>query len=447
MPTDTGTSEKSGARKRSLSEPPLPALQLPERAAQPEAGDAPFVAEHLQQSLLPARMTPLAQPAGKWPEEQALGLVRGEIQAIAVAIAALCALGVAGVVVWQSNMVMAGTVLSAVLAAAIATSALLWLGLSMSQSLRQRARSLREVAFEIGLGDLSVRAPIGGADDLGALGHSLNAMAERLARLLQAQKDLLAGISHELRSPLARMEVALELIRIELESDRARAPEGRDRRKSDGEELLEEMHEEVHLLEEHIGRLLEAQRVGTERVLVHRGEVAIDTLAQTVLRRERHRLERLGFDFELTLDSLGSVVPGDSNALDRVLSTLIENVIRYGNQDTAIDGVPCKPRLELETNRDEGGAILRVMDRGPGLTPEECTRVFEAFYRSPSARAKIAAGSGLGLFLVKRTVQAHDGSVKAIPRPGGGLIIEVRLPVSGQTELLETVKIRAMDKA
>ena len=242
------------------------------------------------------------------------------------------------------------------------------------------------------------------------------------------------------------MEVALELIRIELESARARAPEGRDRRKSDGEELLEEMHEEVRLLEEHIGRLLEAQRVGTERVLLHRSEVAIDALAQTVLRRERHRLERLGFAFELTLDSLGSVVPGDANALDRVLSTLIENVIRYASQDTSKDGVPCAPQLDIETGRDEGGAILRVMDRGPGLTADECTRVFEAFYRSPSARAKIAAGSGLGLFLVKRTVQAHDGSVSALPRPGGGLIIEVRLPVSGQTELRETVKIRAVDK-
>lgn len=394
-------------------------------------------------SIQPTRMTPLAQPAAK-PQLPPLGLVRGEILAIAVAIATMSALGAAAVTVWQSSTTFAGTELAALFAAAVGTTVLLAVSLSLTQGLRERTRILREAALEIGLGDLSVRAPIEPLDDLGALGQSLNAMAERIARMLQAQRDLLAGISHELRSPLARMEVAMELIRIELEGARARAPEGKDRRRNAGEELLEEMHEEVRLLEEHIGRLLEAQRVGMERVLLHRGDVDLDALAQTVLRRERHRLERLGFVFELTLDSLGSVVSGDANALDRVISTLIENAIRYASTDTAIDGQPCPPSLQIETNRDPRGAILRVMDRGPGLTAEECTRVFEAFYRSPRARAQIAQGSGLGLFLVKRTVAAHGGSVSAMPRPGGGLIVEIHLPVIGQTELRETVKIRAV---
>lgn len=394
-------------------------------------------------SIQPARMTPLAQPAAR-PQLPPLGLVRGEILAVAVAIATLSALGAAAVTAWQSRMALAGTEMAALFAASVGTAILLAISLTLTQGLRERARVLREAALEIGLGDLSVRAPIEPLDDLGALGQSLNAMAERIARMLQAQRDLLAGISHELRSPLARMEVALELIRIELDRERARAPQGKDRRRNEGEELLAEMHEEVRLLEDHIARLLEAQRVGMDRVLLSRGEVDLDALAQTVLRRERHRLERLGFQFELTLDSLGSVVSGDANALDRILSTLIENAIRYAATDTAIDGQPCPPSLQIETNRDADGAILRVMDRGPGLSEEECTRVFEAFYRSPSARARIAIGSGLGLFLVKRTVAAHNGTVVAIPRQGGGLTIEIRLPVIGQTELRETVKIHAV---
>ena len=388
-------------------------------------------------------MTPLAQPAAR-PYLAPIGLVRGELLAIAVAVATLCALGAAGVTVWQSGMALAGTALSALLAASLGTAVLLAIALTLSQGLRERARALREAAVEIGLGDLSVRAPVEPRDDLGALGQSLNAMAERIARVLQAQKDLLAGVSHELRSPLARIEVALELIRIELERERSRAPEGKDRRRNEGEELLIELHDEVHLLEEHIARLLEAQRVGMDRVLLQRSEVDLDAVTQTVLRRERHRLERLGFTFELTLDSLGSVVSGDANALDRVVSTLIENAIRYAANDTKLDGQPCPPSLQVETNRDENGAIVRVMDRGPGLSPEECTRVFEAFYRSPSARARNAIGSGLGLFLVKRTVEAHGGRVRALARPGGGLIIELRLPVVGQTEARETVKVRAI---
>ena len=394
-------------------------------------------------SIQPARMTPLAQPIAR-SQLPPLGLVRGEILAVAVAIATLSALGAAALTVQQSHMTLAGTELAALFAAAVGTAILLAIALTLTQGLRERARALREVAVEIGLGDLTARAPSELHDDLGALGQSLNAMAERIARMLQAQKDLLAGISHELRSPLARIEVALELIRIEMEREAANAPQGKDRRKHAGEDLLQELHEEVRLLEEHIARLLEAQRVGMDRVLLHRSEVDLDALAQTVLRRERHRLERLGFEFELTLDSLGSVVSGDANALDRVISTLIENVIRYAAHDSAIDGQPCPPSLQIETNRDQNGAILRVMDRGPGLSPEECTRVFEAFYRSPSARARIAIGSGLGLFLVKRTVEAHNGTVVALARPGGGLIIEIRLPVVGQTELRETVKIQAV---
>jgi signal transduction histidine kinase len=394
-------------------------------------------------SILPARMTPLAQPIAR-PMLPPLGLVRGEILAVAVGIATLSALGAAAVTVQQSQMTLAGTELAALFAAAVGTAILLGIALTLTQGLRERARALREAAVEIGLGDLSVRAPSEPLDDLGSLGQSLNAMAERIARMLQAQKDLLAGISHELRSPLARIEVALELIRIEMESERARAPQGKDRRTHAGEDLLQELHEEVRLLEEHIERLLEAQRVGMDRVLLHRSNVDLDALAQTVLRRERHRLERLGFQFELTLDSLGSVVSGDANALDRVISTLIENVIRYASSDTALNGEPCAPSLQIETNRDQNGAILRVMDRGPGLSAEECTRVFEAFYRSPSARARVAIGSGLGLFLVKRAVEAHNGTVQAQPRPGGGLVIEIRLPVVGQTELRETVKIQAV---
>lgn len=399
--------------------------------------------DHGLHNIQPARMTPLAQPAAK-ATLPPLGLVRGEVVNIAVAIATMCALGVAAVTVWKTHGTFEGTEFAALFAAAVGTAVLLGVSLSLTRAFRQRARALREAAVEIGLGDLSVRAPHSAHDDLGALGQSLNDMADRIARMLQAQRDLLSGISHELRSPLARIEVALELIHVELENARARAPQGRDRRNQLGEDLLAEMHEEVRLLESHIGRLLEAQRVGMERVVLHRTDVNVDALVQMVLRRERHRLDRFGFRFELTLDSLGSIVHGDANALDRVISTLIENAIRYAARDTYRDGAPCQPTLDLETNRDENGAIIRVMDRGPGVSAEECTRVFEAFYRSPSARALVADGSGLGLFLVKRTVEAHGGRVRAFPRPGGGLTVEIRLPAAGQTELDETVRVRAI---
>jgi signal transduction histidine kinase len=280
-------------------------------------------------------------------------------------------------------------------------------------------------------------------DELGLLGLSLNAMADRVARVLQAQKDLLAGVSHELRSPLARIEVALELIRIELVAGRDQAPQGLERRReSPGEQLLGEIHEEVVLLERHIQRLLEAQRVGVDRVLVVRKPLSLDDLVQTVVRRETHRLELLGFGLEVVLDSGHAVLNGDENALDRVLSTLVENAVQHAGEGEAADGRKVERALRIETARDELHAIVRVHDRGPGLTPEQCTRVFEAFYRTDRSRDAKTGGTGLGLYLVKGIAEGHGGTARAMPREGGGLTIELRLPVHGQREQRETVRMQ-----
>jgi signal transduction histidine kinase len=206
-------------------------------------------------------------------------------------------------------------ILGTLLGVAASIAVILVLALSAFQQGVTRLRQLREVVSDIGLGDLNVRAAAEPVDELGLLGLSLNAMADRVARVLQAQKDLLAGVSHELRSPLARIEVALELIRIELVAGRDQAPQGLERRReSPGEQLLGEIHEEVVLLERHIQRLLEAQRVGVDRVLVVRKPLSLDDLVQTVVRRETHRLELLGFGLEVVLDSGHAVLNGDENA-------------------------------------------------------------------------------------------------------------------------------------
>ena len=363
---------------------------------------------------------------------------------------AIVAIGLIGLIAVATGAVLAVRVVPAdarlpivavLVIAGLGYAALLALSLSLSQRQMARVRILGEVAAELGLGDLSARAPVEPLDDLGALGSRLNAMADRIQRVLQAQKDLLAGVSHELRSPLARIEVALELVRIELEASRAAAPDGQDRRKGAGEQLLVEIHEEVELLERHIERLLEAQRVGVDRVLPQRAEISLDGLVETVLRRENHRLERLGFKVVAKLMSHG-VVAGDHNALDRVVSTLIENVVQHAGGGDKSDQAK---ELRIETARDELGAMVRVLDRGPGLTPEQCLQVFEAFFRTDASRASNTGGTGLGLYLVKRIAEAHGGTARATPRQGGGLVIEMRLPLVGQKELKETVRMQSAD--
>lgn len=332
---------------------------------------------------------------------------------------------------------------AALLAAGAGVAVLLVMMLTVTQRAATRLSQLRDVAAEIGLGDLTARAPVEPSDEVGQMGLALNAMADRVARVLQAQRDLLAGVSHELRSPLARIEVALELIRIELAGGRQQAPEGLDRRQNAGEQLLGEVHEEVVLLERHIERLMEAQRIGVDRVLMARKELSLDDLVGTVMRREKHRLEQLGFAVELELQSNRAVLFGDENALDRVVSTLVENAVQHASQGTAADGTAVRA-LRVETGRDDMHAIVRVMDRGPGLAPEECQRVFEAFYRTDRSRNANTGGTGLGLYLVKRIAEAHGGTARAVPREGGGLSIELRLPVQGGRDQQQaTVRMQA----
>lgn len=331
----------------------------------------------------------------------------------------------------------------ALLVAGAGVAAKLVVMLTLTQRDAARLSQLRDVACEIGLGDLTVRAPDEPADDVGQMGLALNAMADRVSRVLQAQRDLLAGVSHELRSPLARIEVALELIRIELTGARKHAPDGVDRRQNAGEQLLGEVHEEVVLLERHIERLMEAQRIGVDRVLMVRKELSLDDMVGTVMRREKHRLEQLGFSVELVLDSKRAVLFGDENALDRVVSTLVENAVQHAQGPATADGTALRA-LRIETGRDESHAIVRVMDRGPGLTSEECQRVFEAFYRTDRSRNANTGGTGLGLYLVKRIAEAHGGTARAVPREGGGLSIELRLPVQGGRDLQKaTVRMQA----
>jgi len=379
-------------------------------------------------------------------QDLVLGLHRGEWAVVAIGIAGLVAVAVGGVLAVQNLAASQRTpVAFALLAGGLAIGALLALSLTLSQRTAGRVQQLRDVAAEWGLGDLSVRAPGSPNDDVGALGLALNAMADRIARVLQAQKDLLAGVSHELRSPLARMQVAVELVRQEL------APVADDaadvqRRHEASEQLLAEILEEVMLLERHIERLLEAQRVGVDRVLPQRTELDLDQLLRDVLRRETHRLQRLAFAVEVDLQC-GAAVVGDVNALDRVVSTLIENVVQHAGDAALGAGGGSAKSLRIESARDELGAWVRVLDRGPGLTPEQCPRVFEAFFRTDASRASHTGGTGLGLYLVKRISEAHGGSARAMPRPGGGLVIELRLPLLGQKELKETVKMQAVDLA
>ena len=363
---------------------------------------------------------------------QALG--RFDLLSLSISLVGLVALAGAGLLYMRVGGPIQWTGFSGVILALlmIAAAALIshYVAVAMArQRQHERLVAMRTAAHELGLGDLQVEVPEGD-DDLGNVGRSLNTMSWRISRLLTAQRDLLSGVSHELRSPLARISVSLELIEQDV------GP------KSDAHELIDGIREEVTLLERHISRLLEAQRVSRDRVLVERKVLAVDALVRRVVRRERLRLEEAGFEFQTDLRLGAGQVLGDENALDRVLSTLLENAVQYASDAVDEQGAPRTPELRVETDSDPRGALIRVLDRGPGLTADQCQRVFEPFYRTDASRNANTGGTGLGMYLARRICKAHGGQARAWPRPGGGLVVEMQLPLRGQKELKETMRVQ-----
>lgn len=452
-------------------------------------------------------------------------LLRFDGVALLLSVLGLGAVGGAGALVVRTTGGLAGynTLIVGLLLLAAATVVGYYVLVALArQRLHERLAVMRDSAHELGGGDLSVEVPEG-ADDLGALGASLNTMRSRVARLMTAQRELLSGVSHELRSPLARIVVALELIDMELPGE-------------EDHELIVGIREEVALLERHISRLLEAQRVTRDRVVLTRKILVIDGLVDAVITRDRLRLKSLGWRLETHLNAEDAEILGDENALDRVLSTLIENTIRHaanpgaeaaysgafevvpegaaravsevpgavttsevdhahsgdvpprsteantvpssradsaaadsaaatsdaaeeggeGGVETAVKSAegdsspaPAKeawsPSLRIETELDESGVLIRVMDRGPGLSQEQCTRVFEPFFRGDQSRSTATGGTGLGMYLTRNILRAHGGDVLARPRDGGGLVVELRLPQRGRKPLKETMRVQWSD--
>jgi signal transduction histidine kinase len=271
----------------------------------------------------------------------------------------------------------------ALLAVAIAAG-----GYLVARRVTRRLERLQRRVEALGSGDLRARVEVEGADEVADLARSFNQAADRIERLVSAQRGLLAGASHELRSPLARIRVALELL----------ADGGRP-------ELKAELARDIAELDELIGELLLASRLDAVGGLERREDV--DLLALLAEEAAHSGAVVNGDPVRLK---------GDPRMLRRLIRNLLENAARHGA------GAPVEATVESAGS----GALLRVADRGPGVAEAERERVFEPFYRS-SHTAESERGTGLGLALVRQIARHHGGDARCLPRQGGGTCFEVRL--------------------
>lgn len=301
--------------------------------------------------------------------------------------------------VWGSPATAAGLLIAALLV--IATVA--WL---IARTVGRPIGELQVAVRELALGHTEARVPATitrRRDELGALAADFNSMADKLAALLASRQQLMGELSHELRSPLARLQAALALA---------------EHRQSIGTAERERIEQEVQRMNLVIGDLLRFSRLDAAAAIVRR-LVRLDTLLAELVRDEE--IEAAAHPCRLAL-SAGSDLEmiGDPGLLRSGFENIVRNAIRYAPPDSVVDIVARRNGKRLK---------IGILDRGPGVSPELLTRIFDPYVRA-SKSADDTSGTGLGLAIARRVFEVHGGSVVARPRPGGGLTVSVELPAA-----------------
>jgi len=263
------------------------------------------------------------------------------------------------------------------------------------RKLTKRLEALQANVQRWGEGDLSVRVAADGHDEVADLSNGFNAAAARIEQLIRSHKSLLANASHELRSPLTRIRMGLELM-----GDRP-SPSARA-----------EIARNIGELDQLIDEILLASRLDAKEADMG----TIETIDLTGLAAEECARVNAELDLAEGTDNAGLTVSGVPRLLRRAIRNLLENAGRYGAGE-----------ISLELGSRPGRAEIRVNDRGPGVPPALRERIFEPFYRLPGASER-NGGVGLGLALVKSITERHGGSVRCEDRPGGGASFVIALP-------------------
>jgi two-component system sensor histidine kinase CpxA len=277
----------------------------------------------------------------------------------------------------------------------------------LSRYLTQPILKLRTTTNELAEGNLGARVSTKLAkrrDEVGQLGRDFNSMAERLESMVKAQQRLLGDISHELRSPLARLGVALGL--------------ARQRSGAEANGALDRIERESDNLNEMISQLLTLTRLESGTDGRKRTNVDLAALVKEVADDA---------DFEArSLNRAVQVVSSDKcsiNGVEELLRSAVENVVR-----NALRYTPEGTAVEVALSRQNGHAVISVRDRGNGVPEEALEKIFRPFYRTEDARDRQSGGgTGLGLAITERAVRMHGGSVQAVNAPDGGLSVEMKL--------------------
>lgn len=272
-------------------------------------------------------------------------------------------------------------------------------------------RSLEHTVERFGSGDLTARVEVKRQDEFGRLARSFNLMAERIETLLTAERRLLQDVSHELRSPLARLEFAVELARTS----------------PDREKALNRIKKETERLGVLVSELLQVTRAESDPESRNLAPIALPDLLHDVISDTSVESEPRQVSMHLDVtDALE--LRGDRELLRRAVENVLRNAIRFAPENTSVD-------VSLRKHADH--AVIAIRDFGPGVPEASLTNLFKPFFRVEADRNRDSGGVGLGLSIAQRAIALHQGEIRAC-NAHPGLLVEMELPNS--TAIIEACK-------
>ncbi len=289
-----------------------------------------------------------------------------------------------------------------------------WLGAAVllcwwfALHLTSPVRALQKAVDRFGHGDLKARVNSRRRDELGDLANAFDQMAGRIETLVDAEHRLLLDISHELRSPLARLGVAVEL---------ARSGENLDA-------TLNRIQKESERLNALVGQLLQVTRAEGDPALMKRDPIRLDELVRQIADDTVIEAEARGCRVEC-LPGAPLTIGGDPELLRRAVENVLRNAVRYAPKGATVQAV---------LTREGQKAVLRIRDHGPGVPEESLGRIFDPFYRVEPDRGRASGGIGLGLSITRRAVELHGGKIRAA-NANPGLEVTMEIPIAEPTAL------------